>query len=775
MTYKSIYIHFVIVISFFVYSYQSQAKKRRPRISHHYVINAKNDGPFKSCQKENKESKPFYLSCIDNSITEINQIENLYSDQKKISKRILINPILQNLQSFTLKKLKDGYDEVEGIQRCFKENCPIKDQILKETKKKIARLRITMALKDRTSFRGQFEFGEKNNFNTDISHNIITLLPKKLAPIDNSEKKNIIKEISNYKKTIESKWAQNEIKKSPECFDLFFTIKDKCKELKLKRSRETFNTYNRDVTAKYEKEYHQLISQNPLLLFLDKIKKDAKLEKDILSGLEQIKTSYKKNIKRIKNLKNHDQLVLFENLTNEFIKQDKDLPYKCSLLTEVYEKQKTEETAKDIAIDLGLIGTGFFCNSTGRVICPIITGLTGEAIGIAIIQNKVEKSQLNLETKIQTSDEIESLTNERNLSILAAPMVGLELNQVVKASKSKKLISHDGNILDLQRKIILDAFDEEQPVNLRMEGDKLKRLKIIHNNTVNDYKLVVENRMGLAPRGPDPIVSIEGIPFFEEKTFVHEHMRKNPNFDQIRNFSFSAESKHINHLINPLDNTQFNPQQIKLMTMGVKKYRDPPDGVSENYLLTLNDNSMGYFKAYNNVWLTNPRAEITAYELSEKFGFGLVPTTVLKKVNEKTGSFQVHIKNKGSKKAEVNKYFEFSDEEKGKLNLFDFLIDARDRNNGNILRGLSDEIIAIDNSLSFTGRGTNYVDFSLRKRTIKIFLKTSIGREIIENLRNSLFDANFLPQMVERLGEEDANRLQNRIQFLVDYYDQKIK
>ena len=90
----------------------------------------------------------------------------------------------------------------------------------------------------------------------------------------------------------------------------------------------------------------------------------------------------------------------------------------------------------------------------------------------------------------------------------------------------------------------------------------------------------------------------------------------------------------------------------------------------------------------------NYRSEIAAYLIDQAGKFRLVPMTVRRKINGQTGALQYFVKKSKTIHAVANKY-----RKSANLNVFDYIIDNKDRNEGNILLKDGREI-AIDHGLS---------------------------------------------------------------------------
>src|SRR5262249_25170123 len=100
------------------------------------------------------------------------------------------------------------------------------------------------------------------------------------------------------------------------------------------------------------------------------------------------------------------------------------------------------------------------------------------------------------------------------------------------------------------------------------------------------------------------------------------------------------------------------------------------------------------------------RTEIAAYEVDKLIGLGMVPATVERKLDGKSGSAQFWVDSMMDESARIAKDLQPPDtkrwvELQAKVQIFDNLIYNVDRNRGNLLITKDWEIILIDHSRSF--------------------------------------------------------------------------
>lgn len=155
---------------------------------------------------------------------------------------------------------------------------------------------------------------------------------------------------------------------------------------------------------------------------------------------------------------------------------------------------------------------------------------------------------------------------------------------------------------------------------------------------------------------------------------------------------------------------------------------------------------VGVFKEKKNFHPSaNYHSEIAAYEFDQLLGFRLVPLTVKRKINGKKGSLQYFVKN--SKSVETLKDYRRSKE----LNVFDYLISNKDRNEGNVLIADGREI-AIDHGLAL--RGVNllgrYLKFTDRVANT-LMISTHPIRQIVVHPKTNIDQFAAEPQILQAL------------------------
>ncbi|WP_127716806.1 hypothetical protein [Halobacteriovorax sp. HLS] len=195
-------------------------------------------------------------------------------------------------------------------------------------------------------------------------------------------------------------------------------------------------------------------------------------------------------------------------------------------------------------------------------------------------------------------------------------------------------------------------------------------------------------------------------------------------------------------------------------------------GSTKPTLVILSDGTKAVWKPHKRIKLSNYRAEVLAYELDVKFGFGLVPPTVVRTIDGDIGSLQLF---KEGTAGVLLKYHRDNELLKNptrleldlkKQTLFDYLLLNNDRNVNNYLFDSESRIISIDNASSFTGHGYKKVSLKTSENKIKDFLNTKEGQKILLNLKKSL-TIEFEEEVISYLGHADASLFFERINHVI--------
>ncbi len=180
------------------------------------------------------------------------------------------------------------------------------------------------------------------------------------------------------------------------------------------------------------------------------------------------------------------------------------------------------------------------------------------------------------------------------------------------------------------------------------------------------------------------------------------------------------------------------------------------------YKVTLKNGVKAIWKPHREVWYSNYRTEVLAYELSALLEFNIVPATIVKDMNGVKGSLQLFIVS--------DEYKELNPGEFYLQQLFDFIIEHTDRAVGhNYLIDENGRIVSIDNGLSLSGtRVASNHDLSSILKGIDEFSNTDSGRIILKNIRENINSEKFFSEVKDYLGnEEDAKNLLERMRFIL--------
>ncbi len=235
---------------------------------------------------------------------------------------------------------------------------------------------------------------------------------------------------------------------------------------------------------------------------------------------------------------------------------------------------------------------------------------------------------------------------------------------------------------------------------------------------------------------------------------------KSPLEDEVLSPSHLSYSK-----LEPLSGRALDPIEEVLKSGKIVKDEALDGGANATRLVTFEDGTKGIWKPHIKRWFSNYRTEVLAYELDRKFGFNIVPPTVERLVFKYKGSVQL-FKDSNSNWKAVS-----SASSLRKQSFFDFIIHNRDRHSDNHLVSPEGGVISIDNGIALAGKQGHYEKgFFERRKDIKLFLKSDEGKAITEKFKN-LDIGEFYRDVKNYLGEEDAQRLVDRIQFIIKHAD----
>lgn len=214
--------------------------------------------------------------------------------------------------------------------------------------------------------------------------------------------------------------------------------------------------------------------------------------------------------------------------------------------------------------------------------------------------------------------------------------------------------------------------------------------------------------------------------------------------------------------LNPLSMRKIGKLEAKLRESEIILVENLSVGVNESWTITFTNKLRGIMKPHYEVYESNYRSEILAYELDQLFGFNLVPITFERSYKGRKSSIQLFMESSDTasiKKGQIEKQ-----------KVFDWLINSKDRHDGNFLISKKGEVISIDNGISLTGRYLEDVNhFGESLEEIDFFLNSFEGKQIIKKINMYKNDDQFRSQMIAYLGSEDTSLFFERVSFLTLY------
>ncbi len=228
--------------------------------------------------------------------------------------------------------------------------------------------------------------------------------------------------------------------------------------------------------------------------------------------------------------------------------------------------------------------------------------------------------------------------------------------------------------------------------------------------------------------------------------------------------------------LDPISGRIIDDIEMYLKTQKFEIVSSPDHGgnMDDTFFVIFDNGQKAVWKIHRERWYSNYRAEILAFELSESWGFKLVPITVEKEVDGLKGSVQLYV---------YSEYFISEEKQLNKLSAFDFLINNRDRvhesyellkKSHNYFTDKKGKIVAIDNGISLAGdQGSYGRTFIERVFEIDEFLKTQESEAILQNLYMSSLSPNFREEVVKYIGSYETDRLIERIKIIVKYKKMK--
>lgn len=292
----------------------------------------------------------------------------------------------------------------------------------------------------------------------------------------------------------------------------------------------------------------------------------------------------------------------------------------------------------------------------------------------------------------------------------------------------------------------------------------------------NDLVYFFDNRAKFKPTEEQNRFMLDYIcsdPNILAKVFDSQHISNEERalFDKVANnigaFRFFGKSLDVESIIEQNINQEIDLENGEIRLESVNKLIGGSNGV---YLYDVGEFGKGVFKPKSEEE-PDLRLEVKAgsYFLRERasyivdryLGFGLVPATVIRSINNEIGSLQMFKDIKKADQGSESEYYlsqEYLDS-LYKLFFFDFLTFNSDRHHGNILTDYNrGQIIAIDNGLSFGNE-------SIFSDTLKCNWESRLsGKAPSEDMLNTIIDS-----LNRVIGQEYRDKLISDIADLVGY------
>ena len=775
----------ILIISS-AYTWAQNVRHIRQSISFNrsYRLEVEDSVSFKSCE-DIINDKSIFISCEQGELVPLKEAVKLSDQSKLISLQLYKDIQLNEFKGFVLSHLKQKEKELSVAKSCFEKDSSCHSLILKMKKgikNEMPKLREYMAFKDRALPLSSMSLEKTTPYRKKPQHDLGVLINRNIPYVSQSEDAKFRKiykdKITEIKKDISigllSKGA---------CFD---KEKVECQSDISKRAIQASNIFNTNVRPEYEKKYLDLVTKNPLLLYL-KItgeESDDVLISELNRAFLKIHSALSKSISRIEQMNGDDLLSLmnYESLVETYLKNHPQRELNCLGFKRFKQENKNDKLIEDIAIGVAVFGAGVICGSTAGTVCAIGSFFGAEALGLMYLEDQYDQKMTELNAGLVNATEVQEILDEEKMNILLAPTSILpiaEATKLVKDSKisqsivnqfdsASRLLKEKLGELELKKALSLIRLATERDLNLELPVDRKVENKIegAIRRQESDYSYFVKTNQQLPP----PQTKLNHHDFYDPKPYVSESGSYNYDINHFR----SAKSKEMTNIITSIKKGNFSDEELSLMTKEIEDIVvNPQQGFSASYIVTFKDGTKAIFKPSSELWTSNTRAEVVAYQVDDFFEFGIVPTTVERAIGGKRGSLQV-IEEYAHKGIECGIDKNVKKTELSKQSFFDFLIDSRDRADNYLVRS-DGSIITIDNGLSFTGRGTiGYGDSFQMFMRIAGFIRTDEGQKIIKRMRENYND-DFKEIMTERIGKEDAERFMERMRYLLEYNDRLMR
>ena len=217
--------------------------------------------------------------------------------------------------------------------------------------------------------------------------------------------------------------------------------------------------------------------------------------------------------------------------------------------------------------------------------------------------------------------------------------------------------------------------------------------------------------------------------------------------------------------LQPLMGRSLRPEELVLKTdQVIKKTRKSRKSSSTRpFVVVLTNGMRGIWKPHDLSLFGGHKREVLAYELSELWGFHLVPATVEREIRGKNGSLQHFIKAPTWRQYEFQKQkTKLLEIQLAKQDLFDYLIANDDRHFENFLVTENGRLVSIDHAWAFKKSYNPKIPRNLH------VLPAQEKRDIAERLK--FFARNdFSKQLKNYLNSSEIDNLMKRVDNVIKH------
>lgn len=224
----------------------------------------------------------------------------------------------------------------------------------------------------------------------------------------------------------------------------------------------------------------------------------------------------------------------------------------------------------------------------------------------------------------------------------------------------------------------------------------------------------------------------------------------------------------LKHLFSPIGKVDF----LKNEKISFKLKFDNQNSVNDSStkVIIFPDESKAVWKGHTEFLFSNYRAEVYAYEIHRYLEIANVPVTTERRIDNKVGSIQEYIRS-----IELNKSHPNYKDQMSEIDIFDFIINNRDRkkNGEHLLFTDSGEIYSIDHGISMTSdmSGVTHRKFIDYKEGVDHFFSDKEKSiHLMSKIEMALSDDQFKDVTISYFGKQDYDKLIIRLKALRSYY-----